>query len=154
MNSYSQLLRYLKQLAQEDVFIKTVTKGNFDTVDINKKNIFPLCHIAIGNASFPSHSVIRYDVQIGCFDIRDINKEINTDKFNQNDNEQDNLNETLSSLNRMWLKMSKDFEENNITASDAPTLEPQELTRKNLLDGWIITFQVDVPNTILNLCQA
>ena len=152
MNSYSQLLKYLKKLGDEDVFINTVTQGDFEDIDINKKNIFPLEHISIGNASFPSYSVIRYDVQLGVFDIRDINKEINTDKFNDNDNEQDNLNETLSSINRMWLKMSKDFEDNNITASDNPSLEIQTFTRKNLIDGWIMTFQIDVPNIILSLC--
>lgn len=153
MNQYSELLRYLRQLGEEDVFINTITQGDFADVDIDKKNIFPLLHLSIGNASFPSHSVIRFDVQIGAFDIRDINKEVNEDKFNRNDNEQDNLNETLSSLNRIWLKMSKDFEENNITASDAPTLEIHTFSRKNLLDGWIMTFQVDLPNTTLSLCQ-
>lgn len=153
MNTYSELLRYIRKLGGEDIFINTITQGDFADVDLDKKNIFPLMHISIGNASFPSHSVIRFDIQIGVFDIRDINKEVNDDKFNQNDNEQDNLNETLSSLNRIWLKMSKDFEENNITASDNPTLEIQTFTRKNLLDGWIMTFQADLPNTTLNLCQ-
>jgi len=152
MNTYSELLRYLKLLGEQDVFVKTITQGDFEKVDLQKKTIFPLLHVSIGNASFPSHSVIRYDIQVGCFDIRDINKEINTDNFNLNDNEQDNLNETLSTLNRIWLKMSKDFEENNITASDLPTLEVQTFTRKNLLDGWIMTFQVDVPNITLSLC--
>jgi len=152
MNTYSELLRYLKLLGEQDVFVKTITQGDFEKVDLQKKTIFPLLHVSIGNASFPSHSVIRYDIQVGCFDIRDINKEINIDNFNLNDNEQDNLNETLSTLNRIWLKMSKDFEENNITASDLPTLEVQTFTRKNLLDGWIMTFQVDVPNITLSLC--
>jgi len=152
MNTYSQVLRYLQKLGNEDVFINTVTQGDFDEVDLDKKNIFPLLHIAIGNASFPSASVIRYDVQIGSFDIRDINKEINTDKFNKNDNEQDNLNETLSVLNRIWIKMTKDFEENNITSSENPSLEIQKFTRKNLLDGWIMTFQIDAPNIDLSLC--
>ena len=153
MNAYSQLLRYLKQLGEEDIFVNTITQGDFSNVDIDKKNIFPLLHVSIGNGSFPAHGLIRFDVQIGCFDIRDINKEINADKFNQNDNEQDNLNETLSSLNRLWLKMSKDFEENNITASDEPSFEVHTFSRKNVLDGWILTFQVDVPNITLNLCQ-
>jgi hypothetical protein len=152
MNTYSQLVNYLKLLGDNDVFINTVTKGDFNDIDLDKKNIFPLLHISVGNASFPSTSVIRYDVQIGSFDIRDINKSINTDKFNGNDNEIDNLNETLAVLNRIWLLMIKDFEENNITASEQPTLEIQTLTRKNLLDGWIMTFQVDVPNTLISLC--
>ena len=152
MNTYSELLRYLLFLSQEDAFVNTTTQGDFSDVDIDKKNIFPLLHISIGNASFPSHSVVRYDVQIGCFDIRDINKEVNTDKFWKQDNEVDNLNETLATINRLWLKMSKDFEENNITASETPTCEIQTLVKMNTLDGWIITFQVDMPNTTLSLC--
>lgn len=152
MNAYSEVLRYLKLLGEQDLFVNTITQGDFENIDIDKKNIFPLLHISIGNASFPSHSVIRFDIQIGAFDIRDINKEVNEDKFNRNDNEQDNLNETLATLNRIWLKMSKDFEENNITASDTPSLEAHTFSRKNVLDGWILTFQIDVPNITLSLC--
>ena len=152
MNTYSELLRYLRFLGEEDAFVNTITQGDFNDVDVDKKNIFPLLHISIGNASFPSHSVIRYDVQIGCFDIRDVNKEITTDKFTKQDNEIDNLNETLATINRLWLKMSKDFEDNNITASDAPSCEIHTFVRMNTLDGWILTFQVDVPNTMLSLC--
>jgi len=152
MNTYSELLRYLKFLGEEDVFVNTITQGDFNDVDVDKKNIFPLMHISIGNATFPAHAVIRYSVQIGVFDIRDINKEITTDKFWKQDNEVDNLNETLATINRLWLKMSKDFEENNITASESPTCEIQTFTRMNTLDGWIITFDVDTPNTTLSLC--
>lgn len=152
MNGYTELLRYIYLLGTNDVFINTITQGDFEDVDIDKKNIFPLLHVAIGNASFPSDGVIRFDVQIGALDIRDINKSINTDKFWGNDNEIDNLNETLAVLNRIWLLMYKDFEENNITASEVPTLEIQKDTRKNKLDGWIMSFQVDLPNTIISLC--
>lgn len=152
MNGYTELLRYIKQLGEQDVFINTITKGDFTVLDLDRKTIFPLLHVSVGNASFPSDGVIRFDVQIGAFDIRDTNKEIVTDKFWGNDNEGDNLNETLAVLNRIWLLMLKDFEENNITASEAPTLEQFTETRKNLLDGWIMTFQVDMPNTIISLC--
>lgn len=153
MNGYTELLRYVKKLGEDDVFVNTVTQGDFDTLDLNKKNIFPLLHIAIGNASFPSDGVVRFDVQMGAFDLRDINKEVDQDKFWGNDNEGDNLNETLTTLNRIWLLMLKDFEENNITASDNPTLEQYTESRRNLLDGWIMTFTVDVPNIMLNLCR-
>lgn len=130
-----------------------MTQGDFSEVDLDKKNIFPLLHVSIGNASFPSDGVIRFNVQIGCFDIRDINKDVNTDKYYDNDNEIDNLNSTMAVLNRIWLLMLKDFEDNNITASENPTLEQFTESRKNLLDGWIMTFEVDVPNTTINLCQ-
>jgi len=153
MNGYSEILRYIKQLGERDYFINTVTQGDFKDIDLDKKNIFPLLHVQVGNASFPSDGVIRFDVQIGAFDIRDIVKEPSTDKFYNNDNEIDNLNETLAVINRIWLWMLKDFEENNITASEAPSLEQFTESRKNLLDGWIMTFQVDVPNTIISLCN-
>lgn len=151
MNGYSQLLRYFKQIGQP--LVKTITQGDFADIDLSKKNIFSLLHVSIGNASFPSDGVIRFNVQLGCFDIRDINKAIDTDKYYGNDNEIDNLNSTLEVLNRIWLLMLKDFEENNITASENPTLEQMTETRKNLLDGWVMTFDVDVPNVTINLCQ-
>lgn len=151
MNGYSQLLRYFKQLAEP--LVNTVTQGDWDKVDINRKNIMPLVHVSIGNASFPSDGVVRFSVQLGCMDIRDINKEVVNDKYYENDNEVDNLNSTLAILNRIWLLMLKDFEENDITASENPSLEQFTESRKNLLDGWIMSFDVDVPNIDINLCQ-
>jgi hypothetical protein len=151
MNGYSQLLRYIKEIAQP--LVNTITQGDFENVDISKKNIFPLLHVAIGNASFPSESIVRFSVQIGCFDIRENNKEITTDKYYDNDNEIDNLNATLAVLNRIWLLMLKDFEELNISASTNPGLELCTEYAQNLLDGWIMSFEVETPNDSIRLCQ-
>lgn len=153
MNGYTELLKYIYKLGQEDIFINTCTQGDVELVDISKKNIFPLLHVQVGNCSFPSGSVVRFDVQLGVFDIRDINKEPITDKFWKQDNEVDNLNETLYSINRIWQLMLNDFEENDITASESPSLQQATLDKENLIDGWIMTFQVDVPNIEMNLCQ-
>ena len=152
MNQYTQLLYYIKQLGEADPFVNTITQGEFDRLDLDKSNIFPLLHINVTGAGFTNGSTITFDVQIGCFDIRDINPEIVTDKFWLQDNEVDNLNETLSVLNRLWGKMYKDFEDNNITSSEDPTLEPVTEYSKNLLDGWIMTFEVEIPNTTISLC--
>lgn len=151
MNGYSELLRYIKQIGQP--LVNTITQGNFEDLDLDKKNIFSLLHVQINGASFPSDSVTQFNVQIGCFDIRDNNKAINNDKYYDNDNEIDNLNATLAVLNRIWLLMIRDFEENNITASETPSLEQFTESRKNLLDGWIMTFTVQAPNVTINLCQ-
>ena len=154
MNQYSELLYYIKSLADADELVNTITKGDFEKLDLDKKNIFPLVHINITDGGFTNGSVVRFGVQIGAFDIRDINKEINTDKFFEQDNEVDNHNLTFAILNRMWLQMFVDFEKNNITASENPSLEIQTFTRGNLLDGWILTFEVEVPNTTINLCDG
>ena len=153
MNHYTQLLYYIKQLAEADAFVNTVTQGDFERLDLDKKNIFNLVHINISQASFTNGNTVNFSVQLGAFGIRDINKEIITDKFWQQDNEVDNMNTTLAILNRLWLKMFTDFADNNITASENPTLEPQLFTRANLLDGWILTFDVEMPNTTINLCE-
>lgn len=153
MNHYTQLLYYIKQLAETDVLVNTVTQGDFERLDLDKKNIFNLVHIFLSQAQFTNGNTVNFTVQVGAFGLRDINKEVVDDKFWLQDNEVDNLNTTLAILNRLWLKMYVDFEKNNITASENPTLEPQVFTRGNLLDGWIMTFEVEMPNTIINLCE-
>ena len=52
----------------------------------------------------------------------------------------------------MWRKLNRDWREKNITASDAPTLDAIKFDKKNLLDGWLMTFDVEMPNTSVNLC--
>mgnify|MGYP003650827921 FL=1 len=153
MNAYTQVLRYIKSLGDNDVFINTVTKTGGVDLDTYKGNIFPILDIFITSGSFPSNSMIRYTIELTCVDLRDINKEINTDKFWNNDNEVDNLNETQAVLNRIWLLMVKDFANNNITASTDPTIDPIIYEGKNIYDGWRLTFDVDVPNTDINLCS-
>lgn len=79
-------------------------------------------------------------------------KEVNADKFYGNDNEIDNHNATISVLNNIWVKMHRDFAENNITASDNPRLEMITFSDKNLLDGWSINFTVEMPTSGVDLC--
>jgi hypothetical protein len=153
MNQYTELLYYIKSLADADELVNTVSKGDFEKLDLAKQNIFPLVHINITDAGFTNGSVVQFGIQIGAFDIRDINKEVETDKFWEQDNEVDNHNTTLAILNRMWLRMFTDFEKVNITSSENPTLEIQSFERHNLLDGWIMSFIVEVPNTTINLCE-
>ena len=153
MNQYTELLYYIKQLGEADPFVNTITQGEFDRLDLDKTNIFPLLHASITGAGFTNGQTVTFNIQIGCFNVRHVNKDINVDKFWLNDNEVDNLNETLATLNRLWLNMYKDFAENNITSSENPTLEPVVEYSKNLLDGWIMTFDVELPNTTISLCQ-
>ncbi len=150
MNAYTTLLQYIKGLAEATEYVNTVTKG--DDIDLNKKNIFPLFNIDINTGNFPSSSTVSFDVDLQCLDIRDINKENVADKFWLNDNEVDNHNNTLSAINEVWVKMSRDFEQNNITASENPTITKITFSDKNLLDGWRIEFTVEMPILELSLC--
>jgi hypothetical protein len=152
MNQYTQLLYYIKSLADADSLVSTVTKGDFEKLDLDKANIFPLVHINVVSAGFTNGQTLKFSVQVGAFDVRDINTEVRDDKFWEQDNEVDNHNETLAILNRIWLKMFTDFAENDITASESPSLEIISFERSNLLDGWILSFDVEMPNTTIALC--
>lgn len=152
MNHYSELLTYIKSLGEADYFVNTITQGDFNKIDLDKGQLHPLLHIQINGSSFSTSQTVQFNVQIGCFNIRDINKEIVQDRFWKQDNEVDNMNETLATLNRIWLNMSRNFQDNNITATDA-NLEPSTYTKAKILDGWIMTFDVEMPNTEISLCQ-
>jgi len=153
MNQYTTLLKYIYDLATADVFINTVTQGDTDKIDLDKGNIFSLLHITIESGSFSNGSTVNFSVSLDCLALRNINNNVVIDdKFWKQDNEVDNHNETLASLNRLWTIMYKDFEKSNITASENPSLEKIAFSGKNLYDGWSLSFDVELPNTTLNLC--
>lgn len=151
MNQLTQLYLYLKQLAETDDLVNSVMKTV--DIDLKKEVMFPLVNINIISGSFTNGSTVQFNIELACFNQRDINKEINTDDFWGQDNEADNHNLCVAVLNRMWLNMYTDFEENNITSSENPTFELGSFEGAKLVDGARLTFTVEVPNTELSLCQ-
>ena len=149
MNQLTELYRYIKQLAEADSQVNKVTKKQ----DLAKETIFPLVNVIIESGGFTNGSTVNFNVELSCFDIRNISKEIQTDDFWGNDNEVDNHNLAIAVLNRLWNKMYIDFEENNITANENPAFELGSFEAPKLLDGARLTFSVEVPNTTINLCQ-
>jgi hypothetical protein len=151
MNQLTQLYLYLKQLAEADSLVNCVMKTV--DIDLKKEVMFPLVNINIISGSFTNGSTVQFNIELACFNQRAINKEINVDDFWGQDNEVDNHNLCVAVLNRMWLKMYTDFEQNNITSSENPTFELGSFEGAKLVDGARLTFTVEVPNTELSLCQ-
>lgn len=151
MNAYTQLLRHIKETAEEDNYITTILHRLPEDFDWEKGNIFPILNISALAGTFTSTSTIQFDITLTCVDKRDINKEDINDKFWGNDNEVDNHNATLSHLSHLWFKLNTDYSRENITASETPTLEQIEFEGMNLVDGWSITFQVEMPMDV-SLC--
>jgi thymidylate kinase len=151
MNQYTEVLIYIKTLAEQDNFIHTVTQGDTSDYDLDKGNIFPLLNIDINNAGFTNGNTITFDIEIGCCDLREKNNETRTDKFWLQDNKVDNQNTMLASLNRIWFKLLQDFENNNIRVDETASLEQVNEWNKNLVDGWLMTFTIEVPNTTICL---
>jgi hypothetical protein len=153
MNQYSQLLNYIKQLGESDPFVNTVEQGEVNEAFFDKGIIYPLLHIAVNTGSFTNGQTIIFNVELTCVQQRDTNKEIINDRFYKNDNEIDNFNETLAVLNRIWTTMYKDFCDKNITSSENASLEKVTDAFKDRLDGWQLIFDVELPNTEINICR-
>lgn len=151
MNHYTQLLYFLKQLAESHPLVNTVTQGNADNIDLEKSNIFPLVHLTIEDANFTNGKTLVFPVTIECLTERDFNKEVIDNKFWKQDNEVDNHNETLAILNYMWTALYRDWNQNNLTTTEDATVTKIEFARGNVLDGWSLSFEVEVPNTDLCL---
>lgn len=151
MNQLTQLYLYLKQLAEADDLVNSVMKTV--DIDLKKEVMYPLVNINIISGSFTNGSTVNFNIELACFNQRDINKETNIDDFWGQDNEVDNHNLCVAVLNRMWLNMYTDFEQNNITSSENPTFELGSFEGAKLVDGARLTFTVEVPNTELTLCQ-
>jgi hypothetical protein len=154
MNQYSELLNYIKAIAEKDPFVNTITQGEISDSFLNKADIYPMLHIGVDAGSFTNGSMIVFDVVLTCLQQRDTNKEIVNDKFFLNDNEVDNHNETLSSLNRIWAIMYDDLYHRNIRSSENPTLQKITDEKVDRLDGWQLTFNVELPNKTINLCEG
>tara|TARA_R110000765_G_scaffold36387_1_gene81362 strand:+ start:407 stop:862 length:456 start_codon:yes stop_codon:yes gene_type:complete len=151
MNAYTQLLIHIKKVAEADPYITTILHRLPEDFDWEKGNIFPILNISALAGTFSSTSTIQFDITLTCVDKRDINNQDVNDKFWSNDNEVDNHNATLSHLSNLWLQLNRDYSRQNITASDTPTLEQIEFEGMNLVDGWSITFQVEMPMDV-SLC--
>lgn len=146
MNQVSTLYNYIKELGEADSYIETISKdATADTIQ-NKAIIFPLLNVSITGASYPSPQTKEFTLEITCFNKRKVSKDADSKTFWDMDNEVSNLNETEATLNRIWLNMERNFQENNITANENPTLTPILEGTTSLLDGWTLTLTVVTPN--------
>tara|TARA_R110000851_G_scaffold237164_1_gene389994 strand:- start:6678 stop:8348 length:1671 start_codon:yes stop_codon:yes gene_type:complete len=151
MREYYKLLNLLKLTLENDQLVNTITQGDISKIDIDKKNIFPLSHIQIGQATL-DEQVMTFSVTVFAMDIRDSNPVPRTDKFVGNDNEIDNMNSMLAILNRVFKSIAQRGDD--FTILGTPTVEPFYESRENLLDGWAMTFDVEVPNVEISVCET
>jgi hypothetical protein len=152
LNHYTELLAYVKQLALQDPLVKSVTQGDFDELDLKKGQERNLVHVDVTGWNMPDGGTVVMTGQIGVFADRRTYSKDNVDGFYGNTNNVDNLNETMAILNRIVTTMYKDFEDHRIemTLGSSAQLYWNAATQ---LDGWILDFSVDMPNTVIDLCN-
>lgn len=148
MSTFYEITQAIKNQLQEDAFVNTVTIGDIFKVDLNKQTIFPLSHIIVNSVSYQG-SVLNYNISILSMDIVDESKDLITDIFIGNDNEQDVLNTQLAVANRFLEVLNRgalaeDYELVNGTANIEFFTERFE----NKIAGVTYTFDIAIQNTM------
>ncbi len=151
MREFYTVIDFLKNLLQEDINVHTILHGLKSTMDINKKNIFPISHIQVTNSTIQT-GYVGFTFEIVAVDLRNVSKQMVTDKWLGNDNELDNLNTTHAILNRLLTKLRNTRNDFRIELNNEPTCQPIIFEETNLLDGWRTEIELIIPNNEINVC--
>lgn len=151
MNGFYRVLDQIREALQADPNCNTVTYGDITEVDLDKQTIFPLSHIIVNGAT-SGENTITFNLSILAMDIVDVRKEVKTNTFIGNDNEQDILNTQLSVLNKVIqnLRIGNLYQDKYQVLGDV-TLEPFRDRFENQIAGWTATLDVIIGNEV-NVC--
>lgn len=146
MNGYYYVVNAIKDYLKATNFINTVTIGDIFKVDLNKQTIFPLSHIIVNTATIEENST-SLNISILFMDIVDESKQLVSDVWEGNDNEQDVLNTQLSLAQRLSADLIRgSLYSSLIQIVSAPNAEPFTDRFENKVAGWTLTFDVIIPN--------
>lgn len=146
MNGYYYVVNAIKDYLKATNFINTVTIGDIFKVDLNKQTIFPLSHIIVNNAQLAENTT-SLNISILFMDLVDDSKQLVTDIWEGNDNEQDVLNTQLALAQKLTSDLMRGtLFSNLIQIASAPSAEPFMDRFENKVAGWTLTFDVIIPN--------
>jgi len=146
MKGFYQISKAIKDQLDADAFVNTITIGDIFKVDLNKQTIFPLSHIMINSAAYNGNT-FNYSISVLCMDIVDESKEVTTDIFLGNDNEQDVLN-TQQMVGTRLLEMLRrgDLYDDGYQLQDGASIEYFVDRFENKVAGVTVTFNVVAQN--------
>ena len=148
MKGFYQVTEIIKEALLSDVNVNTVTTGDITRIDLGKQTMFPLSHLVVNNVG-NEDSVLRFSLSILAMDIVDISKEEVVDIFVGNNNEQDVLNTQLAVLNKLvQVLRGGNLHQDLYQLDGTPNFEPFYDRFENEMAGWVLTFDVIVPNDI------
>jgi len=148
IRGYYQLTSTIEEQLRSTEFTNTVSIGDISKVNLNKQDIFPLAHMIV-NSVTAEENVLRFNISILACDIVDQSKDITTDRFTGNDNEQDILNTQLLVLNKLIQKLRMGSLHTDMYQLDGdPTLTPFSDRFENELAGWTADITILIYNDI------
>ena len=145
MSHYKQCLDYIKTTLDLDSNIGTTTKGL--EFDVNKKNVFPLVHVLVIDSGVgDSDATVSFTFRLMAVKLRKVENTARSNvRWENNDNEDENLDEAHDILLRFHLNIRKTVSDFQITAFTPITPLIEE--RTNVVDGWQYEFTIEIPIT-------
>jgi len=148
IRGYYQLTSTIEEQLRSTEFTNTVSIGDISKVNLNKQDIFPLAHMIVNNVTV-EENVLRFNISILACDIVDQSKDVTTDRFTGNDNEQDILNTQLAVLNRLIQRLRMGtLHQDMYQLEGSPSLTPFHDRFENQLAGWSATMDILIYNDI------
>jgi len=148
VRGYYQLTSTIEEELLSDVNNNTVSIGDISKINLNKQDIFPLAHMIVNSVSV-EEQVLRFSISILACDIVDQSKDVTTDRFTGNDNEQDILNTQLAVLNRLIQRLRMGSLHTDMYQLDGnPSLSPFNDRFENQLAGWSADMDILIYNDI------
>jgi|TARA_R110000824_G_scaffold164213_1_gene340361 hypothetical protein len=148
VRGFYQITDTIKTELLKNIDVNTVTSGDLSQINLQKQDIFPLSHIMVNNVT-DEENVLRFNISVLSMDIVDQSKEITTNIFTGNNNEQDILNTQLAVLNKLIQVLRKgDLHRTLYQLDGDPTLEPFYDRFENQLAGWNSTMDILIYNDI------
>jgi len=142
---YYEITKAIKDKLSNDLFVNTVTIGDIFKVDLNKLTIFPLSHIVINSATYQGQTW-NYNISILCMDVVDESKELISDIFLGNDNEQDVLNTQLMVVNRFLELLRRGALAEDYELVGIPSVEFFTDRFESKIAGVTVTFEMAIAN--------
>ena len=154
LNHYTEILNYIKQLADSDPLVNEVAQGQVDKKMFDKITVFPLVYISINGFEFGSEArTVIWDVDLLALKKRQNKNEETSDSFYFNTNEVDNYNETFAIINRLVSRLVSDLAKKKINVSVIGSAEKLDEFYGEERDGFAINISLEVPNNEIALCQ-
>ena len=148
IRGYYQLTSTIEEQLRGTEFTNTVSIGDISKVNLNKQDIFPLAHMIV-NSVTAEENVLRFNISILACDIVDQSKDLTTDRFTGNDNEQDILNTQLLVLNKLIQRLRMGSLHTDMYQLDGdPSLTPFSDRFENELAGWTADITILIYNDI------
>jgi predicted RNA-binding protein len=148
IRGFYQITETIETQLLADVNVNTVTTGDIFDIDLSKHSIFPLAHIIVNSVTL-QEQVISFNITVMAMDIVDESKEVTTDIFRGNNNEQDVLNTQLAVLNKLVMVLRRgDLYSDKFQLEGDPSLEPFYERFDNRLAGYAATMDIIIHNDI------